>query len=180
MSFTYRYLSNECENQKIVDWFSFYAVEKMESEGVTHFWFKEIGPLFYTENKEIDPKKSPICSVYPVKRVRGALLSVGEVHFLPEKMKDKFPGLVLINRKFKAWLMNKELVYSNKPNFDGIWDYYLEGSIKNYSQERDAFSSGLNLLKNEQYFVSDNDTKGMLDTVCKKLALRGVECTVNV
>ncbi|WP_250656288.1 hypothetical protein [Alkalimarinus coralli] len=176
MGSTYRYLSNKDENKEIFEWFSSYVVEKMESKGVTHFWFKEIGTLVYSDNEVIDQKKSPIVSVYPVKRVRGALLSVGEVHFLPEKMKDSFPELDSINRKFGSWLKKKELVFSNKSSFEGAWNYYLEGSVKNYSQEIYAFPSGLNLLKNGQYFVSDNDTKGMLETVCKKLALRGVEC----
>lgn len=174
MSSIYRYISSENENNKIFDWFSSYPAEKLEENGALHFWLKGIGALAYTDNGNIDQKRSPIISIYPVHSIRGALLSIGEVHFLPEKMKSAFPELESINKKFSAWLKKKELIFSSKPGFEGAWNYYLEGSVKNYSQEIYAFPEGFELLKSEQYFVSSSDTEGMLDTVCKKLALRGV------
>lgn len=179
MGSTYRYISSEDENREIIDWFSPFEPELRKSDDALHLWFPSIGELLRDATGNIIQDDSPIVSMYPVKKVRGALLSVGEVHVLPSKLKDKFPELNSINSKFRSWLKKKELVYSKKSNFDGIYNYYLEGSIKNYNQEIYAFPQGLALLKSEQYFVTDGESSGRLDTICKSLALRGVQGLQN-
>ena len=175
MGSTYRYIASEEENQEILDWFSSYESKIISTDGAVHLWFPKIGRIVRNDSGEINKNESPIVSIYPVKSVCGSLLSVGEVHFLTNKLKKKFPELDTINRKFQSWIKKNELAFSSKPSFDGQWNYYLEGSIKNYDTNIYAFPRGVTLLKSEQYFVADGESNGRLDTICKVLALRGVE-----
>ena len=179
MGSTYRYIASEEENQDVIDWFSNHEPEILKSEGPVHIWFPSIGELVRNENGAINQNESPVVSIYPVTSVRGALLSVGEVHFLTTQLKKKFPELDAINRKFRSYLKKNELVYSSKKDFDGLYNYYLEGSIKNYDTDIYAFPKGKDLLKSEQYFVTDSESPGRLDTICKSLVLRGVEGLQN-
>ena len=174
MASTYRYIACIEENQEIFNWFSTYTPDIIIEENVTHLWFSKLGELARNDDKTINQKESPIVSVFPVKKLRGALLSVGEVHFLTNRMKVTFPELEAINKKFRQWLKKNKLIFSTKPSFSGEWNYYLEGSVRNYDPDIYAFPKGFNLLQSEQYFVSEDDSKGLLDTVCKSLALRGV------
>ena len=179
MGSTYRYISSETENQDIIDWFSDYEPEVLRSDGPVHLWFRNIGDLVHNESGQIIQNDSPLVSIYPVRTIRGALLSVGEVHFLTTQPKKKFPELESINRKFRSWLKKNELVFSNKPDFDGLYNYYLEGSIRNYDPNIYAFPKGISLLKSEQYFVTDNESPTRLDKICKTLILRGVVGLIN-
>ncbi len=179
MGSTYRYIASEEENQDVIDWFSKHGPKILKSVGPLHIWFPSIGELVRSKNGDINQKESPIVSIYPVTSIRGALLSVGEVHFLTTQIKKKFPELDAINRKFRSWLKKNELVFSSKPGFDGLYNYYLEGSIKNHDTDIYAFPKGISLLKSEQYFVADSESPGRLDAICKSLVLRGIDGLLN-
>ena len=67
------------------------------------------------------------------------------------------------------------LIYDDHPAGEHQFDYYLEGSAKNWEPIR-AFPSGLAALENRQYFISRLEPNVLLETLCRKLALRGVIC----
>lgn len=67
-------------------------------------------------------------------------------------------------------------MFSNKPGSANEFDYYLEGSIRNYDPPLYAFPSGLAALTQGQYFVSDDDEAPRLESICKALRLRGIDC----
>jgi hypothetical protein len=86
---------------------------------------------------------------------------------------EQFPELKAVRRSFFRWMEQHPLNYDHHPDGPHEFDYYLEGSAKNWGPIR-AFPSGMSALKAEQYFVSRFD--GSLDKVCKTLALRGIVC----
>lgn len=174
MGSTYRYISNQEENALVTDWFSSFDPEILKLENSIIISFPSIGKLDFDENGVINTNNSPVVSIYPVKSVCGVLLSVGEVHFLPTKLNKNFPKLESINRKFRSWLKKNELVYSSNTSWHGQWNYFLEGSVKNYDTDIYAFQKGITLLENGQYFVSNAESKGRLETLRKSLLLRGV------
>jgi hypothetical protein len=75
-----------------------------------------------------------------------------------------------------GWFKKCRLIYDHHPASEHRFDYYLEGSAKNWGPIR-AFPSGLAALENGQYFVSRRETNGSLETLRRTLALRGVICT---
>jgi len=56
----------------------------------------------------------------------------------------------------------------------GQWDYYLEGGVRNVSEEIFALPEGMAALERGQYFIWQGDSEGRLDTVLRMLRLRGV------
>lgn len=177
MGSTYRYIGTEEENDLVREWFISQKNEPevIESNAGFYVWFQNIGNLARSETGDIDVKNSPLVSVFPVKRIREVLLSVGEIHFLTTRTSDKFPKLVTVNRKFRNWIKSNELIFSSNPKFEGKWDYYLEGTVRNRDSDIYALPGGLQLLNQGQYFIAEDDSKGHLDMLCKTLALRGVE-----
>ena len=113
-------------------------------------------------------------SVFLPVRKRGVLTTIGEVHFLATPLSE-FPGLHRINKRFRDWLSANPCVYSHKPGFAHEWDYYLEGSAKNWDPEIFALPAGMQALQNGSYFVAGDDNDFVLDRVCQSLELRGVE-----
>ncbi len=59
------------------------------------------------------------------------LTTIGEVHFLATPL-SAFPGLNKVNKRFRVWLTENPCVYSHRTDFVHEWDYYLEGSAKNW------------------------------------------------
>ena len=68
------------------------------------------------------------------------------------------------------------LIYDHRGAGEHEFDYYLEGSAKNWGPIR-AFPSALVALKSGQYFISRRETNGSLETLRRTLALRGVICS---
>lgn len=170
MANTYRFLSDIDEAKVIIDWFLDLKeppIEIRHEDGIL-LYFEKFGPILD------DPKSSPIVNVFmPIKK-RGVLRTIGEVHFLTSPIK-KIPQLAEINRKFKKWLKQYHLVFSQKKDNDNHHNYYLEGSIKNWDSEVYALPIGFAELKKGEYFISHNDNNHGLDRLCQQLKLRGVE-----
>lgn len=150
-----------------------------EIQGKEGLWlyFRQFGPLVTSgSNGAVNPKESPIVSVFLPQIRREVLWTVGEVHFLATPLRDRFPELHKVSTAFGKWLKNFECVFSNKPNFNGEWNYYLEGSVRNYDPPVFAFESGLSALKKGHYFVSESDNSYVLEKLCSSLRLRGIQC----
>ena len=150
-------------------------IEERNGRGAI-LYFKEQGALAHSPEGGINVKSSPVVSVFLPQVRRGALWSVGEVHFPATPLRQQFPGLHKISSAFSKWLATHECIYSNTRT-QNEFAYFLEGSVQNRDEPVYAFSSGLVALKSGRYFVGDDDTEAKLDSICKALQLRGVQCS---
>ena len=177
MGTVHRFIECPEATSETLSWFrsrSAPPTEASTDRGYT-LYFPECGPLIQGADGRIDPAASPVVNVLVPRIRRGALWTVGEVHFLANPLRERFPALNRISREFSRWLAAHECVYSRRKQRDPF-SYYLEGSIRNFDSEIFALASGLRALKEGQYFVADDDTEFRLDAICKALRLRGVEC----
>jgi hypothetical protein len=137
-------------------------------------YFSSLGQLQYKSDGSPDPERSPVVTVNVPQVRRGILWTVGEVRFGPVPLRQ-FPELARLRRSFLRWFQKCPLIYDHHPAGAHEFDYYLEGSAMNWGPIR-AFPTGLVALKRGQYFISCRQSIGSLETLCKKLALRGVTC----
>jgi len=177
MSATYRFIAKPSERQ-VLEWFGSLSPPPLEEHVArgASLHFKEQGALVRNLDGSVDVKHSPVVSVFLPQVRRGALWSVGEVHFLAMPLREQFPGLHKIRSAFSKWLATHECVYSNKRK-DNEFAYLLEGSVRNYDAPIYAFSSGLVALRSGRYFVDEGDNEAMLESICKALRLKGLECS---
>lgn len=169
MGATYRLLAAVEEAEIVLEWFRALPenpVEHASANGST-FYFQSFGPL-------ADAKNSPVVSVINPVRKCGVLTTIGEVHFLPTPI-TKFAGMKLLNRKFRRWFEGLPRIFSHAAGFVGEWNYFLEGSARNWDSEIRALPRGLSMLEAGSYFVSHDDNDWVLDRVCRSLDLRGVQ-----
>jgi len=183
MGSTHRFLAIGDESDRVLDWFRSLPNPPQETTPSSRgrwLHFREIGPLAFTGSQtgagEIDPKRSPVVSFFPARRRRGVLWTAGEVHFLATPLKELFPTLDRVSRQFARWLSQFERVFSRRSPTDD-WTYYLEGSILNYDSDVYALPDAAAELRRGQYFVADDDSATAVDTLCRTLRLRGVECS---
>jgi len=170
MGTTYRFLATVEEASAVLDWFRVLPeqpVERSRADG-SLFYFREFGSL------DPDAKKSPVVNVFLPVQKRGILTTIGEVHFLATPL-SAFPGLNKINKRFREWLEDNPRVYSHHPDFAHEWDYFFEGSAKNWDSDIRALPAGMAALQRGSYFVAGDDNDTVLDRVCRTLELRGVE-----
>lgn len=178
MSLTYRFIVNPHEESPVLEWFR--ATPNVPNEIAvnegTILNFVNCGQLAYRDDGKIDPKLSPIATLIHPKVKRGILWTVGEIHFLATPLCQRFPELAKINLEFRKWLALLDCVFDAKRS-DNEFDYYLEGSVRNFDPPIYAFASGLAALKRGQYFIGDSDNDVRIATICRTLSLRGIECT---
>jgi hypothetical protein len=137
-------------------------------------YFSSLGQLHHNSDGSIDSEHSPVVTVHVPQVRRGILWTVGEVRFCPVPL-SQFPELERLRRSFLRWFEKCPLIYDHNPAGEHDFDYYLEGSAKNWGPIR-ALPSGLVALKNGQYFIARLETNGSLEKLCRTLALRGVIC----
>jgi hypothetical protein len=176
MGTTYRFIADPHEPSEVLAWFRALSVPptEVEKERGVLLLFGEPGSLAYDASGAIDAKASPLVSIFSPRVRRGILWTVGEVHFLSTPVRKRFPALHRVSSAFSDWLSTRHCGYSDQNDEFG---YYLEGSIKNFDSAVFAFESGLRALRAGRYFVADDDTEFLLDQLCQKLRLRGVECS---
>jgi hypothetical protein len=169
MGTTFRFLATVDEGSAVLDWFRALPELPVETphDAGAMFHFQDFGPLVP------DSGRSPVVNVFLPTRRRGALVTVGEVHFLATPL-SMFPGLHRVSKQFHAWLRQRPCVFSRRPAFVGEWDYFLEGGVRNFDADIFAMPGGLAALRQGEYFVSENDSGHTLDLVCRRLQLRGV------
>ena len=138
-------------------------------------YFPHLGELRSGPDGSIDFEQSPVIAIHFPKVRRGILWTVGDVRFCPVPL-SKFPELKRVRRAFLQWFEERPLIYDHHPSSAHSFDYFLEGSAKNWGPIR-AFPTGLAALQKGHYFISQWETDGSLNTLCKTLALRGVTCS---
>jgi hypothetical protein len=170
MGVIHRFLATVDEGSSVLDWFRWLPERPVESahDKGSLFYFRDFGPL------QSDVKKSPVVNVFVPARKRGVLTTIGEVHFLATPL-SAFRELNKLNRRFRQWLRENPCVYSHRRDFVHEWDYFLEGSAKNWDSDIYALAAGMTALQRGAYFVADYDNDFVLDRVCRALQLRGVE-----
>jgi hypothetical protein len=148
--------------------------EEVSTERSTVLYFREFGPLVYDAAGRVAAAASPVATVFSPRVRRGALWTVGEAHFLPMQLRRKFPGLHRIAADLAKWLSTFECVFAlGEPS---EFSYFLEGSVRNVDSSIYGLPSGLDALNGGRYFVSEGETDGRLEALCRQLRLRGVEC----
>jgi hypothetical protein len=171
MGTTLRYLAVGDDQQTVLDWFRVLDQPPAEiplARGIG-LHFVRLGPLIGIPT---DARDSPVVTVFPPRRRRGVLWTVGEVHFLSPS--GRFRELDGIKRAFRGWLAQYPCVFDRK-GAGSEWHYFLEGSIKNYDPPVFALPGAMAALRAGQYFVCDDDPAGVIDPLCKALRLRGIE-----
>ena len=179
MATTFRFLANPEEGQTVLNWF-----RKLPDPPHVHprldgaaVFFEQFRPLVMTATNEADVKRSPVVLVILPQVRHGILWTAGEVQFLAVGMRVSFPGLQRVLTSFRQWLREFPVVF-RQPHLPetsgGPWDYYLEGGLRNVSDEIFALPTGMAGLERGQYFVWQGDTDARLDPVLKSLRLRGV------
>lgn len=177
MGTTYRYIEEPKSSSEILGWFRALPQPSVEHPTPYGFvlYFRDMGPLVYDEKGAVDASRCPVVTLIVPKTKRGVLWTVGEVHFLATPLRKLFPDLQKICSKFSRWLSARECVFV-ETSADNPFDYYLEGSVRNFDCPIFAFDSGLAAIRGGRYFVADRDNDLVLDKVCRALSLRGVEC----
>jgi hypothetical protein len=161
----------------VLDWFRNLTTppEEIESTDGHVLYFREFGALAYDPEGKIDAERSPIVTLHLPQIRRGVLWTVGEVNFRSTNIRSVSPRLEAVHKAFRRWLAGFDLVFENRQGVESPLGYYLEGSSKNWGSGKIyALPSGLAALQRGQYFVSSRDHN--LETVCRTLRLRGVDC----
>ncbi len=177
MGSTHRFIADPAEPPEVLEWFRSLSQPPTEtpSERGVVLSFSAHGVYSYRPDGSIDPRRSPVATVFLPRVRRGQLWTVGEVHFLATPLRQQFPRLYKVSSAFAGWLAQNDCVHSRERP-ENAYSYYLEGSVRNYDSPIFAFQSGLHALHNGRYFVTDDDTESRLDSLCKTLQLRGVAC----
>jgi hypothetical protein len=180
MGSTFRYLGIADDADLVLDWFQRLPQPPttIENPGGVMLYFPNFGPLAYQQaeagrRQEIDIRNSPLVSVFLPSRKRGILWTAGEVHFLPDR--QRFRPLSVLDRTFRGWLAGFPQVFGGRRAQPGAWDYYLEGSLRNYDTPIHALPRAFEALRVGQYFVGESDGEQLLERLCRSLRHRGVE-----
>jgi len=179
MANTYRFIADPADPSPVLAWFRALdpAPAEVRTARATVLHFAHMGALAYrADDGQIDASRSPVVTVFSPQVKRGALWTVGEVHFLASPLRSLFPELHRVGRDFSRWLAGHDCVFSRKSGLHEF-DYYLEGSVRNYDPPVQAFPAALAALAQGQYFVAEDDNDVRLDQLCRALRLRGVACS---
>lgn len=185
MSIIYRFIEAPSEASTVLTWFRELDTPPIEIKtdwGVV-LHFSELGPLQSRSELLGEPSlsMSPVVAlILPTER-RGLLWGVGEIRFVTTPLKKTYPKLYQIDTRLSEWLETYECIFSLRKGHPKVssHDYYLEGSVRNDPTPIWALPSGLDALREGQYFVSAHETKGRLEDVCRALRLRGLQCTAG-
>ena len=177
MGTTYRFIEEPKKPSKVLEWFRALPQPPVEHETVhgVVLYFRELGPLVNDEKGAVDSSKCPVVNLFLPQVKLDVLWTVGEVHFLATPLRKLFPELNKISLKFSRWLSACECVFTSTSE-NNPYDYYLEGSVRNFDCPIFAFESGLAAIRGGHYFVAERDNDFVLHKVCSALSLRGIEC----
>jgi hypothetical protein len=172
-----RFLDDPAAESSTLSWFreQGLAFEEAAFDWGVLLHFTSAGPYRHLADGSLDSEHSPLVSIHLPRVRHGLLWTVGEVVFLPMPL-SQFPQLASLRRSFLKWFNEQTLVYDHHPDGPHDFDYYLEGSAANWGPIR-AFPSGLQAIKSERYFVSHRDDEVRLSQLCRKLSLRGLQCS---
>jgi hypothetical protein len=175
---THRYLEAPDEPSQVLGWLRS-AGSRIEELPLPHgvaFHFKDYGELVAGDFGNVDVHRSPVVTVFVPHVRRGIIWTVGEVHFWATPLRQRYPPLYSLSQALRKWLRRFECVFANGHCQRPEWEYHLEGSIRNYDPPIFALPAALQALNSGRYFVDHRDNEHRLDTLCKALRLRGIQC----
>ncbi len=178
MGTTYRYLEEPGDRSLVLEWMRAAEgdVEEVATPRGVLLHFKAFGPLVLADDGRIDALRSPLATILVPRVRRGILWTVGEIHFPATPLRRAYPRLHRLNRSLAQWLQQFECVFANGRSPCPEWQYHLEGAVRNRDSPIFALPGGLGALRSGRYFVADEDTEWQLDTLCRALKLRGIQC----
>ncbi len=177
MGTTYRFVAAPSPKSEVVEWFAALELRPKaipKPEGFL-LHFDRLGALALNAAGAVDPAGSPVVNVFLPQVRRGILWTVGEVHFVATPLKKQFPYLQKVSGAFASWLGTYPRIFPASK--DAAYDYFLEGSLRNFDSPIFALPSGLAAIRDGRYFVAEGDNPARLETLCKELRLRGCRCT---
>jgi hypothetical protein len=169
MGTTHRFLATVDEGAEVLAWFRSLPARPVE---LVH----DAGSCFHFADfmKEESDQSSCLVNVIAPSTRRNVLTTIGEVHFVATPL-SRIPTLQKLNQQFRRWLEGHPCVFSRDKEFDGRWNYYLEGGVQNTDSAIYALPRGMAALESGAYFVAFDDGDSRLEKICCALRLRGVE-----
>lgn len=166
MGSTFRFIADPSMPQPVLEWLRGLPVppEEVPTDKGMVLHFRSYGRLSNASDETIIAEESPVATLFLPRVERGVLWTVGELHFLTVRLRERFPDLAKIQVALAKWLKGHTRVCSDIPG-DNEFRYYLEGSAKSYPPVY-ALPSGLVALQAGRYFVGDGDNDHVLDTLC--------------
>lgn len=141
------------------------------------FYFKHFGPLEFGENGEVAAQLSPLVSVSSPGIVRNSVWTCAEIHFLNIGSAPIGKEIAPIKKQFKSWLSSQHVVFDRERTLKEDFSYYLCGSILNFADRVFATDAGIAALRNGQFIVDHASNDAVLDTLCKRMRLLGIDCS---
>ena len=164
MGSTFYYLTAPETDTSVVDWFAALADPPVIREDHALMWF---GPLDVDE--AVDPAERPVMTLFPPRRVREDVWTVGEVHCLARG--GLFPTVDRASADFGRWLRRHPVVFQ-QPTARGQvndWNWFLRGSIQNIAPSIHALPAGEDALRAGVFFVADRDNEATVTAVLKEI-----------
>ncbi|QIG81591.1 hypothetical protein [Stakelama tenebrarum] len=177
MAATFFYLESPGAGE-VLQWFRSLPARPVElqADGFIALHFESAGALVLDQNRRIDPKQSSVVTLFEPGVVRDARWTVGEVHFLSQHIRQRFPSLAHVQTRFAKWLRGNRIVWDQRSSEADGFGYFLEGGIKNLAERIYALPSGSAAYDAGRYLIGHHESEIALDRICKSLRLRGVEC----
>ncbi len=106
MGVTYRYVSRPSNESEVLDRFRSHVanIREVPTPRSRVLYFPDMGPLEHHDDGAIDPKTSPVVTIFEPRIRRGVLWTVGEGHFLSTPLRRLFPELHRLSSSFRQWL----------------------------------------------------------------------------
>ena len=144
-------------------------VESANVGNSIRFWLRDLGPLGNTL------EGSPVVVFYPPRKLSDRLFTLGRFFFPQPELSKHFPAIARIRRKIEGDLKSTKVLWTRGASDSGQFDYYLEGSIRNQLRTVYGMQSSIPYLRQEGYFVLGDESEAFMETLRRRLALRGVK-----
>ena len=175
MSVRYSYIALENDHKMVADWFDALGDSKSVGDSPDHLviYFREMAVEPLPPAEEVNQDKTPLVRIVKPQRRMLTLWTDAEVLFTPTPLKPQYPALQKISKSFAKWLQNFPIVHCPSSRTETGWEYYLEGGIQNFVPVLYALPEAMEALRTGRYFVHHRDNASVLETLARKLRLRG-------
>lgn len=166
------------DDHAVIDWFRALPEppEEYPKDGGVVLYFRNLGPLAKDSEAGFDVTRSPVVSLFLPQVRRRTLWTVGQVHFLAKNTARELPGFERLKRRFQRWLEQNPVVWQRTRASEEGHSYFFEAEATSFAESIFAFPSGKEALNCGRFFVSEGANEFVLDKLCKKLRLQGVDC----
>lgn len=164
MGSTFYYLAAPDTDPSVDNWFAALLDPPRVRADKTLLWFgaSDVDPA-------ADRAEWPAATLFPPKRVRDDVWTIGEVHFLARR--GLFPALDSAAARFGRWLRGHALVFRQPTSTHRVdeWNWQLRGSVRNIAPSIYALPSGEDALGSGTFFVASRDNSTTLAAVLREI-----------